>query len=287
MKFKDYKLLKLNEGNVKDIFFNDFDITWMQGPDKPRRDYSILPIENAKDDGEVSYFYNEDFFRCDNFKKEHNGNHILFAGCSNTEGVGSPLETVWSKMLYNELATKYKMDGFYSIARSGYGWQKIISNFMIYTQKYGFPSHLFVLLPNITRFYIWENETRGWQYVQRYPEDKRNHVTENEYFEKFIDFIISWRLFEKYCEDNNVKLIWSTWFEIDEHNLKIANQSRSFFDMDKNGFLTNFVKVKRPDLKMGKHDLSRRDGHDGILWHEYWLEKFQKEIETRGFLNDF
>ncbi len=285
MSDKDYRLEKINEGNVKDIFFNTFDITWMQGPDRPKRDYTLLPIENAIDDGEVSYFYNEDFYRCDNFKSNHTGKHILFAGCSNTEGVGSPLNTVWSKMLYDELSNNHDMDGFYSIARSGYGWQKIITNFMIYVNKYGFPSHLLVLLPNITRFYIWEKETKGWQYVQRYPGRGSDEISISEYYQRFIDFIISWKLFEQYCKDNNVNLIWSTWDDIDANNIIVANQSKTFFDLNKSGF-KDFIKIKRPNLKTNKHDISRRDGHSGILWHEYWLQGFKDEIDRTGFFND-
>lgn len=281
-----YYLNQIKNTNIQDLLLDVFDITWMNGTSLDKKEYTILPIENAIDDGSVSYLYNSDGFRSDDFKTSHNEKHILFAGCSNTEGVGSPLNTVWSKMLYDELSQKYKLEGFYSIARSGYGWQKIISNFIIYTQKYGFPSHLFILLPNITRFYIWKEKVGEWEYVQRYPEDRKNHVSKNEYFEKLIDFTVSWDLFEKYCEANNVKLLWSTWFEVDEYNLSKINKSKTFFSMNLQSFFSEFVKVKRPNLKLEKHDISRRDGHDGVLWHEYWLEKFKEQIEARELFND-
>jgi len=48
--------------------------------------------------------------------------------------------------------------------------------------------------------------------------------------------------------------------------------------------LLDFIREKRPDGKIEKFDLNRRDGHAGTLVNEYWAAKFQKEIEKRGWL---
>ena len=65
------------------------------------------------DDGSVNYYYNTESFRCDEFKKDHDGLHILFAGCSETEGIGGNVEDAWPTMLLNKM--KSKNSGFFNI----------------------------------------------------------------------------------------------------------------------------------------------------------------------------
>ena len=296
-----YKFDKyIPESNVSDVLKNEFDFMW-QVNYPGQRHWKVLPIESADDDGEVDYYYNSDCFRCDEFTSDHGKKHILFAGCSNTEGVGSPLDTVWTKMVHNELSKTEDVGGFYSISKSGFGWQKIITAFQTYVFKYGFPTHLFVLLPNIGRFFEWNEDVNCWYYVQRYPGqndfgdlEKRElkptqlqerPITLKEQREKFIDFVITWKLFEQYCKSNNVKLIWSTWWPDDHHDLEMVETFESFFKID-NDKIQEFIMKVRPDGKINKHDFKRRDGHYGIVWHEYWAESFLNEAKRRGFFND-
>jgi hypothetical protein len=298
---KDNELIFKNiSGSIDDVFFNDFDRTWLKsdpnGPE-PDRVYTKLPIEVAYDDGNVLYEYNKDFFRCDNFTDKHNGPHILFAGCSESEGVGAPIDTVWTKVL---LSTLGKDLGFYSIARAGFGWQKVITNFMVYVEKYGVPSYLFILLPNIGRFFEWDNENNKFLYVQRYPNNsdpekrqtggiemptenfKEEVLTKQEHRRSFVDFAISWKLFEKYCEAIGTKMIWSSWDYEENKNYEISKVSKNYIPLSQEG-LFEFIKSKRPDGKMDKFDISRRDGHGGILVNEYWAMSFKAEFDKRGW----
>lgn len=294
-------------GNVDDVFYNNFDITWMKAESNIRngspRTFTRLPIENAQDDGSVLYEYNEDYFRCDNFKNAHqNTPHILFAGCSQTEGVGAPLETVWSKLVLNSISPQ---SGFYSIAKSGYGWQKIITNFMIYVDRFGAPDYLFALLPNVGRFFEWDKISNSYIYVQRYPnghveqdaphsykKDEHGNFTsileerrleEEEHKKFFIDFVIGWKTFERYCDAIGTKVIWSSWDYQENRNYKKAGVFSGYVDLTVEGF-SDFIKEKRPDGKLEKFDLSRRDGHSGILENEYWQSVFVDAIRKREWL---
>lgn len=286
--------------NVSDVLKNEFDLMWqINYPDK--KHWKVLPVESADDDGQVDYFYNSDYFRCDEFTNKHGKRHILFGGCSNTEGVGGQLDTVWTTLVHKELSKKEDVGGFYSISKSGFGWQKIINAFQTYVSKYGFPTHFFVLLPNFGRFFEWNEENNVWYYVQRYPGkndfgdlEKRElkptqlqerPITLKEQREKFIDFVITWKLFEQYCKSNNVKLIWATWEANDQSDLELVKTFESFFSINFNEF-PNFILNQRPSGKLNKHDLKRRDGHNGILWHEYWAKTFLEEIDKRGLFND-
>jgi hypothetical protein len=289
-------------GGIDDVFYNKFDRTWadLNGKDgKPMsRTWTKLPIEIADDDGTVEYSLNEEYFRCDSFTKDHKSPHILFAGCSQTEGVGAPLETVWSKVLLDTVSPD---SGFYTIAKSGFGWQKVISNFMIYVERYGAPEYLFVLLPNLGRFFQWDDNQHKYIYVQRYPnggvmsreqedEDKvpdflfiEKPLTLEEHRKCFVDFSIGWKLFEKYCESIGTKMLWASWDYMENTNYKLANISKNYIDMSSDDLMV-FIREQRPDGKMGKYDLSRRDGHAGILINKYWARTFEKEIKNRGWL---
>lgn len=293
------------EGGIDDVFYNSFDKTWAKvAPGQPelKRFWTKLPIEIADDDGTVEYFYNNDFFRCDDFTANHESPHILFAGCSQTEGVGAPLETVWSKVLLNKINNENSTNSrFYSIAKSGYGWQKVIATYMVYIQKYGVPEYLFVLLPNLGRFFEWDNSEEVYRYVQRYPngggvstdqldEEKvpdflyiERPLSIGEHRKCFIDFAVSWQLFEKYCQSVGTKILWASWDYEENKNYKFANLTKNYIDLDDEQFI-EFIKKERPDGRLGQYDLSRRDGHAGILINEYWASRFYEEIKNRGWL---
>ena len=303
MTFTEKMIFERLNGGIDDVFYGKFDRTWadmkLDGIDgEMPHTWTKLPIEIAEDDGTVEYSLNQEYFRCDNFTKDHSSTHILFAGCSQTEGVGAPLETVWSKVL---LSTISPDSGFYTIAKSGFGWQKVISNFMIYVEKYGAPEYLFVLLPNLGRFFQWDPVDKRYIYVQRYPnggevsteqEDEEKvpdflfiekPLTLDEHRKAFVDFSIGWKLFEKYCESIGTKMLWASWDYVENANYRLANISKNYIDLSGKDLL-DFIRDNRPNGKMGKYDLSRRDGHAGILINEYWANAFAKEIKNRGWL---
>lgn len=288
------------ESNVCDVFAKDFDLTWMFNNHKEHintKQFSIIPMERLsdgrKDEGDVLYVYNNENFRCDDFTSSHNGTHILFAGCSETEGVGGNLDQVWSKMLYDQLAEKNNLSGFFSIARSGYGWQKIITNAMIYFKKFGYPEYMFILLPQVGRIYEWNDSNKTYMYTQKYTEshlgrDMSSHdnLSKDRYFVELINFIISWQLFEEFCKSNNIKLLWTTWEHVDSVNIKNYNTFNNFFNLDPDEcmkYINDQYVVH--NKKIDKNDISKRDGHSGLLVNEYWLSIFKEQIRQKGWMN--
>jgi len=278
------------------LFQNDFDRTfmeWRESGDYSRQLTVGIGEDEEHDDGTVIYHYNNEGFRSENFSKIHKGSHILFAGCSQTEGIGSPFETIWGKKLYDSLLLNNNLSGYFSIARSGYGWQKVVLNFIKYAEKYGYPDYLFVLLPNVGRLWEWDSENSRWWYVQRYPNGSglgKPIDNDNRYFSEkplgveehrklFIDFVAGWKVFEKLCQDNGVKLLWASWDQQENKNYLSSNFSKNYIHLSNEEFL-QFIERERPDGKMQKHDIKRRDGHDGILFHEYWKLKFLERIKN-------
>jgi hypothetical protein len=172
---------------------------------------------------------------------------------------------------------------------------------MLYVDTYGAPDYLFTLLPNLGRFFEWDDESESFLYVQRYPnnggastdqldEEKipsviflEKPLQKMEHRKAFIDFSIGWKLFEKYCESVGTKLLWASWDYKENKNYELANISKNYFPLSEEG-LMDFIRESRPDGKLQQFDLSRRDGHAGILVNNYWASEFKKAIEARGWL---
>jgi len=282
-----------------DLLKETFDITWHRNlPDNdPTRIFSIIDPKlhsGAVDDKSVLYQYNEDFFRSDSFKKVHDGKHILFSGCSETEGVGGNIEDAWSHMLYSKISKEEKCSGFFNLAKSGWGWSRIIINALIYFKKYGYPDTYFILLPNHQRKFYYKEKLNGikegteWVYYQTYPqyyaqkENKIEKVSEpKEYLEDFIFFLINWKTFLELCKSNNVKLIFSTWDPIDSDNLKLG-PFNEFFELERGKTETYFDKYYQTH-EIKKDDNRKRDGHNGRIFHSFYAEEFYEQYKKRGY----
>jgi len=292
---RDYKLKKHN--NLNDLFEGNFDVTWQkhleQLPTNKKLVFTITPTEVRRgviDDKTVTYRYNNDFFRCDNFIEKHDGKHILFGGCSETEGVGGNIEDAWSHMLYNKISKEEKVSGFFNLSKSGWGWNRIIVNSLIYFKKYGYPDVYFILLPNHERNFSYKNESSTLEnlftYGQKYPEPYFDYVdaTKNnnrsnpkEYFENFIHFLINWKTFYELCEAKNIKLIFSTWDELDGLNLQHVFFNNFFLLTKENE--RKFTNSYAKNNKIKPEDLKKRDGHNGKIGHIFWSQEFYKKYK--------
>jgi hypothetical protein len=253
-----------------------------------------VPVDLVKADRahrQVEYRYNKDWFRSDNFTTEHEGLHIVFSGCSNTEGIGQNIEETWSYRLYEEISKQHKVSGYFNLARSGTGWQKITNNFRNYVNLYGAPDYLFVLHPNLLRGYRWVDRGKGgyvgWEIYQLNPwQEQVNKIEDIELHRNaFPVWAMAWKLFVDYCAAIGTKIIWSTWDQWENDN--IVN-SKIFDD--------SFIMIPEPnqdDLMTKYYDLldredaiEARDGHDGYIHHTHWLNAFKDKLKEEGLLND-
>ena len=240
-------------------------------------------IHPGKEDWEVEYSFNNELFRCDHFTKEHDGLHILFGGCSNTEGVGSNIVDNWSYRLYSEISNQTKTSGFFSIAKGGYGWHQIFANFKVYVEKYGAPDYYFVLHPNILRFYEWQTDEPAWKYVQRNEVDTKPSQWKDEHHAVFPTWVHAMSLFIAYCESVGTKFLWTTWDMEESENIKNSGFFDStFFETYK--FDQSKIGMVRPDGKIAKDDISFRDGHPGRIAQELWCESFKNQLITKRLI---
>ena len=80
-------------------------------------------------------------FRSDEFIKNHNGTHILFAGDCNTMGEGLLMEEVWSNIVYKKISENTKCSGYFNIGVTGSPIYTIVSNIIKYCKNFGNPDN--------------------------------------------------------------------------------------------------------------------------------------------------
>jgi hypothetical protein len=290
MKDIDYLLYNIAKNDhTHAIFFNEID--YIKQEDGYLHKMETGKINEDNIDKDIFYKYNSLGFRSDEFTKNHEGNHILFAGCSETEGLGGNLESCWPKMVYDEISKNEKTSGFYNLGRAMWGWQNIIINVLLYIQKYNKPDNIFILFPNIGRQLIWDKESTqefnaeiynlfvalaNYSSVEHMP-IKQNKITIREQRDLFINFCLSMKLLEKICKENNINLYWSTW-DIEDlesfKNIKIFNNLIETFKFE--SYIKYNFEEFTETIKNRKDWLRKRDGHNGYGQHFIWKNNFLK-----------
>lgn len=280
-----------NSREASALFFNK-----VQKAYRGNKVEKVQPNEQIKNNfDEVIYEYNSLGYRSDEFIKNHDSKHILFAGCSETEGCGGNLEACWAYMLYEKV--KDPNSKFFNLGRAGWGWQLIISNIMEYIKEYGKPDNIFILFPNIGRFLSWtstEDDKEVFRQEMYFPHGTgeldtdnviiREKLTVEQQRNLLINFCLTMKIFEEYCNSNNIKLIWSTWDQYDSENydkLKIFNNFivlQNQYDYIKNN--KEFFVEK---IEHRKDWLRKRDGHQGYLNHFVWAEGFYNALTKKFF----
>jgi hypothetical protein len=100
-------------------------------------------------------------YRSDEFTTEHNGKHILFAGCSVTYGDSLPEHLIWPKIVYERISSQEKTSGFFNLGKPGASTLDILNSVSEYINTYGRPDVIFILFPDkirdATHFGVIEN----------------------------------------------------------------------------------------------------------------------------------
>jgi hypothetical protein len=237
-------------------------------------------MDIESDEG-ITYKYNNEGFRCDDFTREKSGLHILFGGCSETEGSSNRLEDVWANVLYNKIKEQNEVSGYYNVGKAGLTVSGVVMNIFQYAYDYGCPDYIFLQLPDQTRYITW-SESKGWYPKYQVKDADIHNNINNEHFFKnhespeiikvniLFDYLLLRNLIH-FCKINNIKLIWSTW-----HDPTARAISDSVINFGGYVNTSNFNKDYW-DIKL--NDLRARDGyHFGRGFHKVWAEKFYEEF---------
>ena len=106
--------------------------------------------KNLYKPGDFTYSFNEYGFRCDSFNLNSDIS-IVFAGCSNTEGVGLPLEEVWAYKLLEKIRKHTnKTIPYWNIGFGGAGLDTIAANLYEFNKLHKI-DYIFLYLPGTDR----------------------------------------------------------------------------------------------------------------------------------------
>lgn len=220
-------------------------------------------------------------YRSDEFKRDHDGMHILFNGCSQTFGTGLIKDEMWTTKIMNNISYKNKVSGNFNISYLARGPHNIINETIKYCKLYGNPNIIFILFPDQYRFFgPLNNSDKIHQYVfldKNAIKDKDHHIDEvNRSFwhNVFINtFGWQYRMLEIYCKDNNIKLVSSSWNNWLYDALKEFNFStfHNMFEGDDFGKELFDYKENNKDKKF--LDVARDNCHFGSAWHHAFYKK--------------
>lgn len=263
---------------IKEIINNNYLFDSLEHFIEPNKEFTMHPKEifmfemigkEPVDDLSIHYKYNNAGFRSDDFTNMHSKKHLLFSGCSEGEGIASPLDTMWNKIVYNNLNKDNGYSGFFNVAIDNFGFHKVVFNIINYINIYGKPDEIIILMPDVCRLNQWDSESNNYYQIWANPNDLNNTKDQINFMNAVIDFIPFMKLFEEYCSTNNIKLIWSTWSELENKIYSDLNTFKYFFQMDYslNDELDNSLQI-------------RRDGHQGEYYHRIWANNFIKRINN-------
>lgn len=217
----------------------------------------------------INYKMNNYGHRCDDFKDNHDGKHILFAGCSFTFGEGLSYKSNWSGKLYSLFESKDKCDGYYSLGFQNGVTSVIIHNIFRYFEQFGEPEILFCLFPDtIRKVSIDDNNELGINY--RHDDYHKSMGRVNSYHSIY--------LLEKYCELKGIKLIWSTW---DYSDLKFYSGLgfKNFLYAEEVDIIMNATNKNESDSPV--YNSARDNAHPGLKYSDGLANIFMMEYINR------
>lgn len=248
----------------------------------------LLREDNADSD---KFMTNRFGHRSQEFTDKHYGSHILFAGCSETVGEGLALEETWSFNVFKKIKEIEDVSGYYNLSSGGIGFSTIIPNIFKYCKKYGHPKAIFLNLPEVLRFYSFEDN--GYSYLSQIEDrikkefDRKERPTEYSRF--YLLFYHYYLMLEEFCETNGIKLFSFTW-DVKRPEWSEASSTQQLFE--RINFKT-FFKINMDDLLnhveryiLNNEDkkeiaiLSRDGSHSGVAINDFWANFiFKKYLE--------
>jgi len=226
--------------------------------------------------------FNSFGYRCENFTRQHNGKHILFMGCSETQGTPDSLDNAWAYILYKRISEKEKLSGYYNIAHIGEGITIQLLQLIEYIDNFGKPEEIYLLAPESYRTILCSEQH---PFVSSNIYSKEENYTDQDFINAHGNTVISLRFLESYCLSSNIKLIWSTWYG-EEEDLFSFYGFKNFFSLNMKNIESrikdSFIKYQDKS-KSVSYNLTKSDGHRGLVFHRYWAERFYEERENEKF----
>jgi len=236
-------------------------------------------------DSNISYSFNNESYRCDNFNLEKTNNNFLFSGCSYTFGSGLPYNSTWAYQLNKDLCG----DQFYNLGLNANSQKAIIYDIYNYIRKYGKPKAVFILFPDISRVIGFVDslssiEVKTRLLKEEYPNESSRFFTQDLLY---FDFYNSICALEDYLKSIDVPFLWGTWHQETEEVLNLVSKNfNNYVKIFTNSNSAKYFKDVKIENNMSLRywDLSRDLTHPGIKTHmiikNIFLYEWKKKYEN-------
>jgi len=232
-------------------------------------------------DKDISYDLNSFALRCNDFTKDKETNKFLFAGCSFTFGEALPHKTNWSGQLFESLNNdsgafqEYNLLGY-----CGASIDYILDNIYAYLKKFNQPENIFILFPDSKRKTA---NHRGARLVL-IPQDMNDRHYEYTWggVDSFDYQLLKIKKLEDYCNNNKIKLFWSTWDQKERD--KFLQCELNNFIYFNNEDINKQIKDKKIFLNEHKkyYEIARDNIHPGIGYNSAIANIFMERYVSKN-----
>jgi hypothetical protein len=253
--------------NYKGMYYNN---------DSPEYWKNYKNVKSAIGDTEFSYELSSFGFRCDEFDKPVDLS-VMFLGCSNTFGLGLPLEKVWANVICNRIKDKTGVRvPYWNIAKNG---SSIDLQFLLlekYVDKLK-PKFIFFLIPGIyRRTFYYDN----WFYRVNFSESLQGHIvypkpvsnTKLFYINESVGVFEAHKnllLINSLCEKYKTKLFYQFCSPLVENEIQFINDRKLSY--------TNFVELST--VWSFPLDRARDRCHHGPASHLMFANNVWEEVK--------
>jgi hypothetical protein len=239
-------------------------------------DCAIVRKGHIYPDPLISYKINNYGYRSDDITKEDANNNFIFSGCSNTFGIGVPLESIWAHQVNEELGG----DKFINLGMNSGSHKTIVYDIYSYIRNFGKPKGVFILFPNMERQigFSDDSDTNIFVLVYRKPRDREDmqkikDAIPNEV--ALFEFYQTVMMLEDYLEELEIPLVWTTWDDELNKNILKTKGFRNYVNMKNEYILAKTVSIGKPEKFKNRYwEIARDLSHMGTKAHMFYTQLF-------------
>ncbi len=254
----------------------------------PYHDFSDKRYENSaniKILSKIIYKLNNVGQRSDDFNKlDTNKTNILFAGCSVTFGDYLPENFSWPHHLYRYFQDlKVDVGPLNILSFPGASGPKIIYNIFKYFNNYGIPDYLFILMPDMFRYYGPQND--GKSFLPSVPLSDGDKIKESmNPLRSIYEFQQFYRMLEIICNLLKIKLYSTSWSTFTNETISNLN-FKTYKSLDYDNFEEVINSLDKDFLKQYDKDFYIKAGdnmHPGLFtqikYAQYFISRFKNDL---------
>jgi len=262
----------------------------------------LIRFDKSKVDVNTEYYYNNFGFRDNDWI---DSSDILAVGCSHTFGSGIPIEGSWTNILQNKMDQNVR-----NLSRPGASIQELVYQIFAYFEVFGNPKTIICLFPDPFRMLVGtkknlaivkdlnNDEPYMHAYLEKYTNlkisERKKHLKMPFDYEQIIpmEFALlnstrSIHMLEQYCNSNNIKLMWSSWYrmfsnvmkELDDNSFKNFFYNKEFFPDSSYSNCHQEYEEMFTKYFNNAQDVEYGPGtHPGVHWHSHVADAFYEEL---------